>query len=690
MQSLLGRSISGSTPYLQTPRGGPNSGNPHIEDRPARRWKNCAQDIPVYSVLYVHSASYPAISSRLWSTLQNDETAGDRESVRSAGHEPGRNPEFRRNGDNDDYFLPKPERRCGSDVDPVTCDQEWRTSRYGQVRTMLEEIGMRIYNVPDEEEDDEGETSDYQGIVCRAVTRDDQKPQESPDTEGTHKVDHASEPSQSSPAACHDVPDQLCYRLQIMRWGLVPSWSKERPDYGTVLKTINCRSDSLARGGMWASMRSRKRCVVVAQGFFEWLKAGPKERVPYYIRRHDGRPLLFAGLWDCVSTGGGTDGSPEQKTYSYTVITTDASKPMRFLHDRMPVIFDPNSAALRIWLDPLRTDWSDELQTLLRPWPHADGDAALEFDVVSKDVNKVGRSSPSFVVPVASSANKANIANFFHVDGKKELKPPLMKHETDADADAKAIAMTSPTCPVLGNSRFEMCALDHATSQLWRCNLVPLPAKGGGPGGAPSRNGLFPKSARARQPISGRGAMARATILVALAVNPSVTLLLMGPVPNVETQTKTALQREGRPKRQREPSRSYTEARSAPDNSQTQAPKQKLTARQNRVVTFKPRQLDEFRIEQTRLLPMSPTYTMSAHLCKQIYASWRQSHSPADASIEMKKPQRAPDAESRIAADRYYYQVSSSVLPSCQPPALHRSVSQKHSMDSDRSSDSSD
>jgi putative SOS response-associated peptidase YedK len=70
----------------------------------------------------------------------------------------------------------------------------------------------------------------------------------------------------------HEQQQQQRYRLQAMKWGLVPFWTKRSPDYGTLRKTINCRDDSLAAGagGMWASMKARKRCVVIAEGFYEW------------------------------------------------------------------------------------------------------------------------------------------------------------------------------------------------------------------------------------------------------------------------------------------------------------------------------------------------------------------------------------------------------------------------------------
>lgn len=89
-----------------------------------------------------------------------------------------------------------------------------------------------------------------------------------------------------------------------MKWGLIPFWTKRNPDYAAVMKTINCRDDSLAQtGGMWSSMKGRKRCVVVAQGFYEWLKSG-KEKVPHFVKRKDGHLMCFAGLWDCVKYDG--------------------------------------------------------------------------------------------------------------------------------------------------------------------------------------------------------------------------------------------------------------------------------------------------------------------------------------------------------------------------------------------------
>lgn len=206
---------------------------------------------------------------------------------------------------------------------------------------------------------------------------------------------------------------EVKYKLQAMKWGLVPFWTKRSPDYSSMLRTINARDDSLAsNGGMWNTMKQKKRCVVVAQGFYEWLKKnGGKEKIPHYVKRKDEQLMCFAGLWDCVQYEGS-----HEKLYTYTIITTDSNKQLSFLHDRMPVILENGTDQIRTWLDPKRSQWSKELQSLLKPFV-----GELECYHVDKAVGKVGNNSPAFIVPVASTENKNNIANFFS-NAKKSAK----------------------------------------------------------------------------------------------------------------------------------------------------------------------------------------------------------------------------------------------------------------------------
>lgn len=244
---------------------------------------------------------------------------------------------------------------------------------------------------------------------------------------GYHGIVYRADVSDPAAKTSKDAVVRPHYKLQTMKWGLVPSWTKRSPDYAATLKTINCRDDSLASpGGLWATMKARKRCVVVAQGFFEWLKRpgfGARDKVPHYVRRADGRLLCMAGLWDCVryDAEDGAGKGQGQGHYTYTIITTDSNAQLRFLHDRMPVVLNQGSQAMRTWLDPGRSEWSQELQALLKPF-----EGELEVYPVSKDVGKVGNDSPSFIIPVASKENKSNIANFF-------AKGPVKKSEKDQD-----------------------------------------------------------------------------------------------------------------------------------------------------------------------------------------------------------------------------------------------------------------
>ena len=239
------------------------------------------------------------------------------------------------------------------------------------------------------------------------------------------------------------LPIETLAKLSMSNVGLVPFWTKRNPDYKSVMKTINARDDSLIENrGMWNTMKQRKRCIVIAQGFYEWLKKnGGKDKIPHYTKRPDGKLMCFAGLWDCVQYEGGstkwhlnlvqTDDvvftGSDEKLYTYTIITTDSNKQLNFLHDRMPVILENGSDELRTWLDPSRTEWSKELQSILKPYQ-----AHLECYPVSKDVGKVGNNSPSFIIPITSSENKNNIANFFgNAKGAAITKPSKAKVEQE-------------------------------------------------------------------------------------------------------------------------------------------------------------------------------------------------------------------------------------------------------------------
>lgn len=307
--------------------------------------------------------------------------------------------------------------------------------RPSEVRQHLSDNGMQVDSWPDDDDPSLRHTYNFapgnHGLVYRA---------NAPDTGAGPPHDAVTSKNSDATAKDNDASTntppnddtQIKYKLQGMKWGLIPFWTKRAPEYGSMLKTINCRDDSLANtGGMWNTMKQRKRCIVVCAGFYEWYKkpnSGGKVKVPHYIKRADDKMMLFAGLWDCVKYEAPAEAAGE-KLYTYSVITTSSNKQLGWLHDRMPVILEPGSEELRMWLDPGRSEWSKELQSLLKPY-----EGELMCYPVDQAVGKVGNNSPSFIVPVDSKDNKKNIANFFGGGNAKAEPKVVKKKNTDAVA----------------------------------------------------------------------------------------------------------------------------------------------------------------------------------------------------------------------------------------------------------------
>jgi putative SOS response-associated peptidase YedK len=130
-------------------------------------------------------------------------------------------------------------------------------------------------------------------------------------------------------------------RGQLLRWGLVPTWA-ESPDTG--LKMINARVETVAERPAFRRAFERYRCLIVADGFYEWQRIPNRPKQPFHVGRSDGLPFAFAGLWSIWYRDDGT------KLRSCTILTTGPNSAIAPLHDRMPVILDPSGEQL--WLDP--------------------------------------------------------------------------------------------------------------------------------------------------------------------------------------------------------------------------------------------------------------------------------------------------------------------------------------------------
>ena len=177
--------------------------------------------------------------------------------------------------------------------------------------------------------------------------------------------------------------DASSRRLVLLKWGLVPSWAKD-PKIGNSL--INARAESVADKPAFRAAFRRRRCLIVADGFYEWQRTGGKKQ-PYFIRLVDDRPFAFAGLWEAW------EGPDHTSLESCTLITTEANALMEPIHNRMPVILAPNDYDR--WLDPA-IQQPEHLQTLLRPYP---SDAMLAYPV-SSHVNSPRNEDAGCIAPV--------------------------------------------------------------------------------------------------------------------------------------------------------------------------------------------------------------------------------------------------------------------------------------------------
>jgi len=175
-------------------------------------------------------------------------------------------------------------------------------------------------------------------------------------------------------------------RLGQLRWGLVAPWAED-PDKGPL--AFNARAETLDRNRMYRDAFAKRRCIIPADGFYEWRKLGPKSKQPYFIRRTDGEPLALAGIWSYWRPKDDSDAEP---LYSATIVTTVPDAVVANLHDRMPVVLEKDAWAA--WLDPEEQDVT-ALRELLVPAARS----PLETYPVSTMVNDVRNDGPSLVDP---------------------------------------------------------------------------------------------------------------------------------------------------------------------------------------------------------------------------------------------------------------------------------------------------
>lgn len=181
--------------------------------------------------------------------------------------------------------------------------------------------------------------------------------------------------------ACRAMPAGK--ELALLHWGLIPAWAE---DNKIGYRTINARAETVAVKPAYRSAFQHRRCLIAADGFYEWRPGKPRKQ-PYYIRMKEGKPFAFAGLWERWEPEGA------EAVDSCTIIVTTANDLVSQIHDRMPVLLAPQDYEL--WLDPEVHD-PEKVISLLKPYPENE----MEAYPVSFSVNSPKNEGEGLIHPL--------------------------------------------------------------------------------------------------------------------------------------------------------------------------------------------------------------------------------------------------------------------------------------------------
>jgi putative SOS response-associated peptidase YedK len=182
-------------------------------------------------------------------------------------------------------------------------------------------------------------------------------------------------------------------QFALVRWGLIPAWVKD-PLRFTLL--INARADSVNEKPAFRNAMQRRRCLIPADGFYEWKDAGGRKQ-PFVVRPRHGAPIAFAGLWENWMGPNG------EEMETAAIVTTDANRALRAIHPRTPVVVPPQ--AFDTWLDPAVD--AQAAAALLVPAP----EDLFEAYAISNAVNRVANDDPQVIAPAAAGGQDRSRAN---------------------------------------------------------------------------------------------------------------------------------------------------------------------------------------------------------------------------------------------------------------------------------------
>jgi putative SOS response-associated peptidase YedK len=187
--------------------------------------------------------------------------------------------------------------------------------------------------------------------------------------------------------------------LRLVRWGLVPTWAKDTKGGA---RMINARAETVAVKPSFRSAFKRRRCLIPADGYYEW-QTVDKAKQPYYIYRTDGGILAFAGIYELWRDETVPDDHENAWYWSAAIITTDATDDIGRIHDRTPMVVAPESWT--DWLDPANNDKEMLLATMLPAT--SSGAGGLTSYPVSTAVNSVRNNGPALVEPLGDAGSLA-------------------------------------------------------------------------------------------------------------------------------------------------------------------------------------------------------------------------------------------------------------------------------------------
>ncbi len=204
-------------------------------------------------------------------------------------------------------------------------------------------------------------------------------------------------------------------QFKLMRWGFLPSWVKDPHKFALV---INARSETVLEKPSFRNAIRRRRCLLPADGYYEWQASSTRKR-PFYIRRRDGQPMGFAGV---AETWTGPNG---EEVDTVAIVTAAANREMSILHERVPVTIE--SRDFDRWLDGDATDAESVLELLVAPPP-----GTFVWHEVSTAVNRVGNDGPELILPFSAEEAEAE---------------HMLEKEKRANSRTSAKAASQPKAP---------------------------------------------------------------------------------------------------------------------------------------------------------------------------------------------------------------------------------------------------